>query len=314
MTLVEAQRILNLSEWETGLINKYNLDFAQIKWARRTIKNKCDGNPELFNQEYPSNDIDAFLVSGQCRFNTQCLKKMQTISINEGMRGRLLEVHKNIVYDQDSGQKWLRIWKYPKRGERFIVGADVAEGLEKGDYSTAEVLNSETLEQVAEMRCHLEPDVFAVELARLGKFYHKALIGVERNNHGIAVLQEIRKIYTNLYYMETFATETQTRTKKLGWHTNLATKPLMIAELDKVIREAIALVHSPELLSELMTYVRLADGKTEAQEGCFDDLVIAYAIALQMRKYAPVETEVSREEDSAASAEFERMAEKVRGY
>lgn len=303
-----------LTKEEVLMKERYQLEDNQLQWRRLCIKNKCDGDPGLFNQEYPSNDIDAFIVSGNCRFNTQCLKKMQTISINEGTKGRLLDVHKNIVYDQDSGSQLLRIWKRPLRRELFIIGSDVAEGLEKGDYSTAEVLNALTLEQVAEMRCHLEPDVFALELARLGKFYHTALIGVERNNHGIAVLQEIRKIYSNLYYMETFAEETQVRTKKLGWLTTSASKPMMIAETDKVIREATGLIHSPELLSELMTYIRLPDGKTEAQEGCFDDLVIAYSIALQMRKYAKVETRMESDDDSFASEEFERLATKRRGY
>jgi len=67
----------------------------------------------------------------------------------------------------------------------------------------------------------------------------------------------------------------------------MKTKPLMVAEGDRIIREGLSVIRSPELLSELMTFVRLADGKTEAQEGCFDDLVIAWLIALQIRKYAP---------------------------
>jgi len=46
------------------------------------------------------------------------------------------------------------------------------------------------LEQVAEIRCHLEPDVFAEELKRLGNYYHKDMIGVERNHPGLGVLLE----------------------------------------------------------------------------------------------------------------------------
>ncbi len=115
--------------------------------------------------------------------------------------------------------------------------------------------------------------------------------------------------------MEDFEEATQTRKKKLGWLTNAKTKPLMVAEGDRIIREGLATIHSPELLSELMTFVRLADGKTEAQQGCFDDLVIAWLIALQLRKYAPAKVTVkeSRQQDMS-NREQDKIMETIRAY
>lgn len=303
-----------LTDEEQAIQTKHSLTLRQMSWRRLTIKNKCDGSVDIFNQEYPATDEEAFLVSGHCRFNTQCLKDMRNTTINEGEHGILEEVYGNtLIKSNPTG--WLRFWKKTERNEQFIIGADVAEGLEKGDFSTAEVLNLETLEQVAEIRCHLEPDVFAEELKRLGVFYHNAMIGVEANNHGFAVLQELKKIYKYLYYMETFEEKTQTRKKKLGWQTNVKTKPLMVAEGDRIIREGLSTIHSPELLSELMTFVRLADGKTEAQEGCYDDLVIAWLIALQLRKYAPRKATVkeSRQQD-ISNKHQDKIMDAIRGY
>ena len=141
------------------------------------------------------------------------------------------------------------------------------------------------------------------------------MIGVEANTHGFAVLQELKKIYKNLFYMEIFEQATQTRKKKLGWHTNMKTKPLMVAEGDRIIREGLSTIHSLELVSELMTFIRLPDGKTEAQSGCFDDLVIAFLIAMQMIKYVPRKTTTaeSRQRDIRNRVQDKEM-EALRGY
>ena len=303
-----------LSDEESAIQAKHSLTLRQMAWRRLTIKNKCEGSIDIFNQEYPATDEEAFLVSGHCRFNTQCLKDTRNTTVNEGEKSMLEDVYGNIIVTPNP-IGWLRSWKKIEMNDQFIIGADVAEGLEKGDYSTAEVLNLETLEQVAEIRCHLEPDVFAEELKRLGTFYHKAMIGVEANNHGFAVLQELKKKYKNIYYMEIFEEATQTRKKKPGWHTNMKTKPLMVAEGDRIIREGLSVIHSPDLLSELMTFVRFSDGKTEAQEGCFDDLVIAWLIALQIRKYVPrkATTAESRQRD-IRNRQRDKEMESLRGY
>jgi len=309
------------SDNEQAVMTKYGLELEQMVWRRYFIINKCGGSLDKFNQDYPATDEEAFLVSGHCRFNTDCLKIIRNTTVNEGEESMLEDVYGTvIVTPHPTG--WLKIWKKVEENHSYIIGVDVSEGIEnktdsgkEHDYSTAEVLDLDTLEQVAEIKCHLEPNVFAEELRRLGVYYNKAMIGVEANNHGFAVLQELKKKYKNLYYMETFEEATQTRKKKLGWHTNMKTKPLMVAEGDRIIREALSTIRSSELLSELMTFVRLVDGKTEAQEGCFDDLVIAWLIALQIRKYAPRKATVkeSRQRSQRNNLQDKQM-ESLRGY
>jgi len=310
-----------LTKEESAIQTKHGLTLRQMSWRRDCIKNKCDGSVDIFNQEYPATDEEAFLVSGRCRFNTDCLKIIRNTTVNEGEESVLEDVYGTvIVTPHPTG--WLKIWKKVEESHSYIIGSDTSEGIEnktasgkEHDYSTAEVLDLDTLEQVAEIKCHLEPDVFAEELRRLGVYYNKAMIGVERNHPGYGVLLELRKKYKNIYYMEIFEEATQTRKKKLGWLTDPKTKPLMVGEGDRIIREGLATIHSPELLSELMTFVRLADGKTEAQEGCFDDLVIAWLIALQIRKYAPrkATTKESRQRSMRNKLQDKQM-ESLRGY
>jgi len=287
-----------LTEEEIKLKNKYPLTNQQIMWRRNCIKNKCDGSIDTFNQEYPATDTEAFLVSGRCRFNSNCLKNIEVTSIRPPQAiGNLVEANGSISFQPDPNGI-LKVWKYPVEiKERLVIGSDVAEGLEvegaeqdkKDDYSTAEVLGAVSLRQYAEIQCRYAEDVFSEELFRLGVWYGKPVLGVERNNSGIAVLHLLnKKKYPKLFYMEQFAKATQTRKVILGWRTTLGTKPLMISEVDRVIRNALGEIVSEELLAELMTYVKLADGSTSAQQGCHDDLVMAYAIALQMCSFIPI--------------------------
>jgi hypothetical protein len=69
-------------------------------------------------------------------------------------------------------------------------------------------------------------------------------------------------------------------TRKAGWLTTSKTKPLIIDNLAALIRQGEAGVADKELLEELRTYVIDARGKTNAAHGCFDDRVVAYAIAI----------------------------------
>ena len=306
---------------EQAVMTKHGLKIEQMVWRRFFIINKCGGSLDKFNQDYPATDEEAFLVSGHCRFNTQCLKDIRNTTVDEGEKSMLEDVYGTVIITPNP-TGWLRVWKKVEANHQYIIGSDTSEGIEnktasgkEHDYSTAEVLDLETLEQVAEIKCHLEPDVFAEELRRLGVYYNNAMIGVERNHPGFGVLLELKKKYKNIYYMEIFEEATQTRKKKLGWLTDSKTKPLMVGEGDRIIREGLATIHSPELLSELMTFVRLADGKTKAQEGCFDDLVIAWLIALQIRKYAPrkATTKESRQRSQRNKLQDKQM-ESLRGY
>jgi len=306
-----VQPDFQLTPDEQLIKNKYNLSDTKMQWRRNCIKNKCSGSVDTFNQEYPATDVEAFLVSGRCRFNTDCLKNIQVNTIKKPLFiGNLEEVYNRIVFHDDP-HGLTKIWIKPHQNmERLVIGADVAEGLEietaeedkKDDYSTAVVVGVESLKQYAEIQCRLAEDVWAEELRRLGLYYAqytdiKPLAGIERNNSGIAVLHALKDKYTNIFYREAFASDTQKRSKELGWRTTAKTKPLMIAELDKMIREGLVEIYSEELLSELMTYVKLSDGSTNAQQGCHDDLVMAYAIALQMIKFSPIKIEEKEEED-----------------
>jgi hypothetical protein len=171
----------------------------------------------------------------------------------------------------------------PEPNKFYVVGADVAEGNINGDYSCGIVLDEDFC-LCAAWHGHADPDVFGDELVKLAKFYNEAYSGVENNNNGSSTLRTmIRKEYWNLYYQKTYNKINDSVTQKVGWNTNIRTKPLMINTLNTYIRELWLDLPWDVLISECFTYVKGDDGiTTNAQIGCHDDTVMALAIALQL--------------------------------
>lgn len=182
------------------------------------------------------------------------------------------------------------MWRPPEPGHTYVIGADVAEGLETGDYSSAQVLDRRNLSQVCEWHGHIDPDLFGEELVKLGHIYNEALIGCEVNNHGLTTCTTLRRLnYGNNYYRKADQVESigqKVKVNRIGWRTDIKSKPLMIDALAEALRKGLMAIPSKATVEELLTFVVNANGSTSAQEGCHDDRVVALAIALQMYQAA----------------------------
>jgi len=179
----------------------------------------------------------------------------------------------------------------PKKSYR--IGADVAEGIMEEDldrdYSAACVLDAKTQKQVAKIKIRCKPDIFADYLNLLGRYYNNALLGVEANNHGhavLAILQREHK-YPNIYYKETLDEKTQVKTKKFGWYTNPNTKPLMINTHSEYLRQNKTILVDKETIKEHKEFIQDEDGQYRGRAGFHDDEVMACAIASMMCKLKP---------------------------
>lgn len=132
------------------------------------------------------------------------------------------------------------------------------------------------------------PDLFGDELAKLGKVYNHALIGVEDNNRGGTTNRALRRLgYPNLYYRNELDDRGLRKVQKLGRRTDTVTRLIMI-DLAALIRDGFSFP-SKETIEEMMSFVVKDDGKAEAEEECFDDRVISAAIAVQLHKTTGLE-------------------------
>lgn len=169
----------------------------------------------------------------------------------------------------------------PKDDSRYVIGADVAEGVEGGDYSSAHVVDKRTWEVCATWHGHIDPTKYADTLARIGAYYNQAEIVSEINNTmGGTVMARLRALhYSPLYKRDR---------DKHGWETNIRTRGDMLGTLMDAILNGSVKVRDQATLDELRSFHRNKEtGKLEAMEGNNDDRVMSLAIALQVCRVNP---------------------------
>ena len=277
---------LTYTENEQELVDQYKLEPEQIMWYRMKLK-EFGNDTDRMKQEYPSNDVEAFIASGRPRFDIKALLRMEAES-EKGKTGELITTDASYRFTEMEKAP-LQIWLAPERLGQYVIGGDVAEGLELGDYSVATVIDRKTMQCVARWRGHCDPDVFGDVLYDLGMWYNTALLGPEVNNHGISTLQKLKDLgYPNIYRREKDYDKqlSDVPAATLGWRTDIRTKALLVDDLATAIREGSYIDYDMTFVREAMTYVKDENGKTNAQEGCFDDCVMSAGIALQMFQWS----------------------------
>jgi hypothetical protein len=187
----------------------------------------------------------------------------------------------------------LRIYHPHSEKEDYYIGADVGEGKKGKDYSVASILDGRRRE-VAKWRARCDPDHFTKVLYFLAKFFNDAQLCVELNNHGILPNSRLSKDYNypNLYYTTEIDKITERESTTFGFRTTVKSKPLIIDQLRARVREGEIEINDKVTLGEMQTFVINESGAMEAENGCFDDSVIALALANHINEgtYKPVES------------------------
>ena len=189
------------------------------------------------------------------------------------------------------------IWEYPDYSRNYIVSADVARG-DGGDYSAFQVIDVESMTQVAEYKGQIGTKDYGNMLVTVATDYNNALLIVENANIGWAVLQQIiDRQYQNTFYssadlqyvdVERQLTNKINRDEKKmipGFTNSQKTRPLLISKLESYFRERSVEVRSLRFMDELAVFIW--DGnKVAAMKGYNDDLVMAMSIGLWVRDTA----------------------------
>ena len=254
-------------------------------------------------QEFPATPEEAFILSGRPRFDVLLLKALSQSPEVGGTVMDPIEVIPLGVDHSGRTQGYCRIWERPTRDGVYVCGADVAEGLVRGDYSTAIIMDARRGVEVAELHGHWETDDYAAHLAALCRIYGgvhgAAFLGVERNNHGHAVLLALRSIHNypvqRLYHHQEYNDIAHKEMPRAGWLTSGTSKPLMIDALAVAIKERRP-YRNALFIAEALRYIikdngdTSASGKADDPHAAHDDRVVAYAICEMMRRTIPTMT------------------------
>jgi hypothetical protein len=288
-----------------GLKTRYELDNENIEfectlenlnWRRNCIKTNCQSDVFRFHQEYPTTAREAFVTTGRMVFDQSILQEMIYDS-EKRQRERPSDgyvVPVNIFAGRDNDKQYrleadvggdLQIWVAPNKNKQYKIGVDVSEGLEISnrdtDWSVAVVLDMESYEECAMLRTKIDPDLLAWQLCALGRYYNNCQIVCERNNHGLVSLKFLQEIhqYDDIYFEKVLDERSNRSARKIGFHTSIKSKPVIIDHLRELVREKEICLHSPKLIDEMQTFVFHPNGKMSANQGSHDDCVMALAIA-----------------------------------
>lgn len=243
-----------LQDEERELMEKEGLDEEQIVF-RRGLKAELR---KMMQQEYAESAEECFLASGNCIFDVEAVEEQlkQADMKKEAVDG-LLEILP------------------PTPKTKYIIGVDPAGGGTDGDYSCAEVIETASGMQCAELHGHFDPTELGIKVADLARKYNDALVAVERNNIGGETINHLARAGCESLY--------PLNDEKKGWYTSSANRPEAVAIMVDLVIKVPTLFSSPRLLREMKTFIRQADGIPRASPGAHDDCVMAMAIAQAVR-------------------------------
>jgi len=270
--------------YEAGVI-----DDEQLWWRQHTIGSKYAGKEYIFCKEFPATEEEAFHAESANYFPVfeveKRLREVDKIPYDEG------DILPGGVFSERPGAE-LRVYKHPVPGRCYVIGADASSGVAAKawvNYSSADVLDVETGEQVAKMLVLDEPEGFARRLQLLGEWYNTALIAPETNDgHGLTVARWLRDAgYKMLYQRRVYDRVDRTWTNKLGWLSSPRTKPYMLDVFRSCFISGRVTVNDERTLREMLAFVK--DGnKLGAVVGATDDSVLSFGVAVMAWKdYGP---------------------------
>lgn len=281
--------------------------YRAVAWRRWAIPNLANHDLEYFMQEYPATPNEAFMSTGR---NVFPLNKIEECYFPmNGHRGTLVE-------DRRGKIKWiadptgnLTVFKRPSTRERsdlYFVSGDPTQTV-SGDPASMQVLNRQTMEQVAVWHGHTDPINFAKEMIMVGKWYHGAELCPEIEGGGQATIATLlAQNYPNIW-MHRWADKAPGNISgtNYGWSSNYQRKNWAIGRLKFLLAENSIILHDRETYNQLRNYVVRDNGDMgNAGKLGHDDAVMSLGVgvtASQMEGPVPIA-------DQAPPSQFDLFA------
>lgn len=272
-----------------------------------------DGHSQM-SSEYPSDDVEAFTDIDNAEFDRYQVEKLKPTCrapkyvgevYADGDEGEDALLHLRFKEDRQ-GKLW--IWSLPEIDldeeitDRYLVVVDIGGHSRKADWSVIVVfdrlmmMDGEKPSVVAQWYGHIDMDLLAWKSAQIAAFYDNALLVIESNtlethdkerqvdgDQSLFILNLIKDVYPNLYARKQSEDDIiNQRPRKYGFHTNTATKPMVISTLKKMVREQLYIERDERCLHEYLVYERKPNGSFGAVAGDHDDLLMTRAIGLHI--------------------------------
>ena len=304
----------DLTEDESKLAAKWSLDLAQVAWMRMSLRDECKGDWDRFCQDYPFDPESAFLKSGRCRFGADGLAYQDQVSLIRSRSHGVMEYNAradrvSFLPTNEHQARCIR-WETPKDGCRYLITVDPMTGasqtggddpdshsvlvhragyMERGQWvEPALVMRNMLVPDGKRFGCWWDIDVLEEEVWRMARYWHAMIVPEMNMDRGMVELLKLRGD-VDIYQREIFNRREMTRTKALGWMTDVKTRPMIIESLARAIREAGRgdmsagyEVRCPWAIQQMKDFIVKTNGRSEATTGKHDDDVLAMAMGVQL--------------------------------
>ena len=258
------------------------------EWYKHEEKDYI-GHEELFFQEYPRNDSEAFTKTGSSPFDQEYVQEQIRLSEQLGR-----ERPPTILYDGRG-----KVWEKPKTRGQYVAGLDMAQGIGESGNPDATSLKIVDLygKLVATWDGRLELTEAAPEIAQMLLEYNPFLC-VERNAAGAGFIPYLQaQGFKNYYRFDErhFMPDAERKKDlKIGLTLTPKTKTIIIGNLITWINTRSLQAEDPEFWREVSTFVQTGPTRWGGLAGYKDDRVLAMAHALWARSWFPLHRKKKR--------------------
>jgi hypothetical protein len=287
-----------MTDDEKSEVERFDVNWEQMHWRRRTLQDKCNGDVSKFRQEYPSDPEECFLMSSRPRFQIEVLKEMADAAPKQDKTvGSLsLQPNKSVSYNLDRAGSWV-VYEQPEEDSKYVIGVDTCTGEDQQmqglaadpDYHSVQVWKApyedwhgdwHVARLVAHHHSRVEIGVLAEEIVAAATWYGKAFVVPEINNSGLAIIKYLLEAGCHVYQRRKVNNSTGMVEKFFGWQTDKITRKTLIDHLASEIMDRNIDIPDEGVLKELKTFIINEKGKPEAAPGHHDDHVMATALAV----------------------------------
>ena len=327
----------NLAEWAYTLISRREdtkNHYAYLYWLW-TIGATLQGIYWYFNkmreytdiqdmqQEYPSDEIEAFKYSGTLEFDSYKVERMRKRCRKPVFNGDIFgnapkgPAALEALHLESRAGDPLYIWEYPDKGSdlinQYFLSVDIGGKYKTSDYSCITVFDRSdmmlsddgTLNEdagprvVAEWWGHTDPDLLAIKCAQLAHYYNDGLLIIE-NNTAYSKLNDVDTdnvselffpilipLYDNVYSHNRSELDKGGNNAEVRWgfNTNRSTKVSIIKYMGQCIRDTLYIERNVEAAKECSYYMKFPNNKYGAIPGKHDDRVMSRAIGLYVSRF-----------------------------
>lgn len=275
---------------------RQGLTLEQIQWYH--LKRREYQNHHEMMAEYPTTAQEAFANTGSGVFAPEAVERMRRGCIAPVAVGEPSAASgevtgplslRGVRFTPDSAGL-MKVWEHPRPGGEYVAAVDVGGRSSGADWSVIAIFTRTAQPRlVAQWRGHTDHDLLTWKAAQMATLYNRALLVFESNtlesdrftqseapDQGAYILHELYDAYPNLYRRR----QPQGGALLPGFHTNRATKQMIITRLLAAVRDGRYTERDPAACDELAVYERRPNGSYGARRGYHDDLLMTRAIAL----------------------------------